>query len=160
MGRVGKPHGVRGWAHLVSTTDEPERRFAPGARVLIDGVEHVIAESRVGVRIAVRFEGCTDREQAQALRGQWLYVAADSHPPADPDEFYDHQLEGLTVRVAGQPVGVVAEVLHLPGQDVLAVDCDGRQVLVPFVEQIVPEVDLAGGSVTVHPVEGLFDDAH
>lgn len=82
-----------------------------------------------------------------------------SESPAEDDEFYDHQLVGLEARVNGSRIGTVAEVLHLPAQDVLAVDLDsGRQVLVPFVEQFVPLVDPDAGIVHIEPVEGLLED--
>lgn len=130
--------------------------------VLVDDVPRGILDSRIGARVAVLFDGCTRREDAEALRGAWLHVDVDEavETPADPDEFYDHQLEGLDVVIEGQRVGTIAEVLHLPGHDVLAVDRDDApQVLVPFVEQIVPVVDVAAGRIEVRPVAGLFDDA-
>ncbi len=81
--------------------------------------------------------------------------------PEDPDEYYDHQLEGLAaVTVDGERLGVVTEVLHLPAQDVLAVrrDGGGEELLVPFVAAIVPTVDLAGGRVEIDPPPGLLAD--
>lgn len=98
---------------------------------------------------------------AESLRGLWLHVDVDDDEgPEDPGEFYDHQLRGLDVQVDGRSIGTLADVLHLPGQDVLAVDlASGHQVLVPFVEQIVPVVDLADGVVQVVAVEGLLGDA-
>jgi 16S rRNA processing protein RimM len=145
---------VRGWVTVTPTTDEPERRFAVGSTVRADRPLE-IAEVRFGPRLAVLFAGCGTREDAEALRGLWLHCDVEGGPE-DPDEFYDHQLEGLTVFVAGTALGVVREVLHLPGQDILDVDVGGRQVLVPFVEQIVPVVDVAGGRIEVTDVEGLF----
>ena len=90
-----------------------------------------------------------------------LVEASEDERPDDPDEFYDHQLAGLpVVTTAGAPVGEVAEVLHLPGQDLLAVRaCDGREVLIPFVAQIVPAVDLDAPQVVVDPPAGLIDDS-
>jgi 16S rRNA processing protein RimM len=161
VGRVGKPHGVKGWVTVVPSTDEPERRFAPGTLLQIEQNTYVVAESRInGPRVTLRFEGCTDRDQAQSLRGAWLNVDIDpADSPAEPDEFYDHQLVGLEARANGSRIGTVAEVLHLPAQDVLAVDLDsGRQVLVPFVEQFVPLVDPDAGIVQIEPVEGLIED--
>ncbi|MEZ5119316.1 MAG: ribosome maturation factor RimM [Candidatus Nanopelagicales bacterium] len=161
MGRVGKPHGVKGWVTVVPSTDEPERRFAPGTQLQVGDSTNVVAESRInGPRVTLRLEGYTDRDQAQTLRGTWLHVDIDpSESPAEPDAFYDHQLVGLEVRADSSRIGTVAEVLHLPAQDVLAVDLDsGRQVLVPFVEQIVPLVDPERGIVEIEPVEGLIDD--
>ena len=159
IGRIGKPHGVRGWVTVAATTDEPELRFAPGSTVLLDGQPRVVEESRLAPKVALRLAGCTDREHAEALRGTWLYVDVAEESPADPDEFYDHQLEGLRVVVDGALVGTIAEVLHLPGQDLLAVDTGTGQALVPFVADIVTAVDLEGGKVEVVAMEGLFDDA-
>lgn len=149
---------MRGWVTVTAATDEPERRFAVGCEVLLDTGARTVRDVRQGPRLAVLLSGVDDRDAAEALRGQWMYVDADADPPADPDEFYDHQLEGLAVLIDGVAVGRVAEVLHLPGQDVLAVDLEARgQVLVPFVAQFVPVVDLASGHLCVTPVEGLLD---
>lgn len=146
---------MRGWVSITATTDEPERRFAVGQRVLLDDQLLTVREVRFAPRLTVLLDGCADRDGAEALRGRWLYVEADESD--DPDAYYDHQLEGLAVVLDEQVIGSVVEVLHLPGQDVLAVDLDGRQVLVPFVEQIVPVVDLDGRRIEVRRVEGLFD---
>jgi 16S rRNA processing protein RimM len=130
---------------------------------LLDGVAVTISGSRfTGNRITVRLADCSDRDQAQALRGRWLEVEIDpGERPDEPDEYYDHQLVGLQAQIGGRTVGTVAEVLHLPAHDVLAVDLDsGRQVLVPFVAQFVPVVDVEAGFLVVDPVEGLLDDAH
>lgn len=148
---------MRGWVTVNPTTDEPERRFAVGSIVLLDDAPRTVLDVRHGTRTAILLDSCSDRDAAEALRGKWLYVDADDSLPDEPDEFYDHELEGLQVWLDGEPVGRVVEVLHLPGQDVLAVDVSGRQVLVPFVAQIVPVVDVEAGRVEVRPVEGLFD---
>lgn len=140
---------------VTPTTDEPERRFAVGATVLLDDKPRNVREVRFAPRLTVLLDDCRNREAAEALRGQWLYVEAEASD--EPDAYYDHQLEGLAVVLDGEVVGRVLEVLHLPGQDVLVADLTDRQVLVPFVEQIVPVVDLAAGRVEVRRVEGLFD---
>ncbi len=157
VGRIGKPHGVRGWVSVAPSTDAPEIRFAAGAEVLIDERVRTVVESRIGARLMVLFDGCRTREDAEALRGQWIEVEFGDAVADDPDEFYDHQLEGLQVVVSGQTRGTVAEVLHLPGHDVLAVDTPDGQVLVPFVAQVVPVVDLDAGRIDVVEMEGLFD---
>lgn len=152
---------MRGWVTVTVATDEPERRFAAGSVVYLDDLACEIAQSRLnGTRVALRLDGCTDRTQAESLRGSWLYVDVGDEGPMDPDEFYDHQLVGLDVQVEGRSVGAISEVLHLPGQEVLAVDlASGRQVLVPFVKPIVPVVDLSARMVEVVAMEGLLDDA-
>ena len=102
----------------------------------------------------------SDRNAADALRGHLFVVDSAELPPIeDPDEFYDHQLEGLTVRtVDGRAVGSVIEVLHTAGGELLAVrGVDGAEVLVPFVGAIVVSVSLADGILEIDPPDGLLD---
>jgi 16S rRNA processing protein RimM len=109
----------------------------------------------------VCFEGVDGRDDADALRGAALCAAAVDLPPIeDPDEFYDHQLEGLAVlTVTGAVVGTVREVMHGAGGELLVVDREGGgETLVPFVRQIVPEVDVRGGRVLLDPPPGLLED--
>lgn len=165
VGRVGRAHGIRGDVAVDVRTDEPDRRFAPGARLPTDPatagpltVESVRWHSG---RLLVTFAGVVDRTTAEALRGTLLLAEVDpGERPEDPDEFYDHQLVGLSVvTVAGRAVGQVAEVLHLPGQDLLAVrDEEDREQLVPFVAALVPEVDLDAGRILLDPPPGLLPD--
>jgi 16S rRNA processing protein RimM len=164
VGRVARPHGVRGEVAVELRTDQPDARFAPGA-VLgtdADGKALTVQAARWHRgRLLVRFAGADDREAAEALRGRLLTVdVPDDERPADPEEFYDHQLAGLAVRtVTGETVGTVTEVLHLPGQDMLAIRReDGGEVLVPFVSAIVPEVDLDGRRLLVDPPPGLLEE--
>ena len=165
VGRVGRAHGVRGEVAVEVRTDEPERRFAAGTMLRPDpgvGALTVTAARWHQGRLLVTFAEVTDRTAAQVLQGALLLAEIDpSEVPADPDEFYDHQLVGLEVRtVGGEPVGAVTDVAHLPGQDLLAVRRpDGTEVLVPFVKALVPEVDLAGRRVWVDPPPGLLDPA-
>lgn len=164
VGRVGRPHGIRGLVTVEVRTDAPDRRFAPGSRLLTDpearGPLTVTEAAWHGARLLLGFAGVSDRAAAERLRGTVLLVDVDpSERPEDPEEFYDHQLVGLTaVTVAGAVIGEVVEVLHLPGQDVLSVRrSGGGDVLVPFVTAVVPEVDLAAGRVVVDPPDGLLD---
>ncbi|WP_374999635.1 ribosome maturation factor RimM [Aeromicrobium sp. CTD01-1L150] len=160
VGRVSRAHGIRGELTVQVRTDEPERRFAPGSSLSgDDGPLEVAGSRRHSGRLLVRFVGIEDRTAAEALHGQLLRAEVDpaAVPEAD-DEFYDHQLVGLDVRRGtGERIGVVREVTHLPAQDLLAIDVDGREVLVPFVEALVPDVDLAAGTLTVADVPGLLD---
>jgi 16S rRNA processing protein RimM len=166
VGRVGRPHGIRGDVTVEVRTDDPETRYAPGSVLLTDpeaaGPLTVEAARWHSGRLLVAFAGSHDRSAAERLRGVMLLVdVPDDEQPVDPEEFYDHQLVGLAVvTVDGQPVGEVTEVLHLPAQDVFAVQRgDGREVLVPFVAEIVPEVDLDGRRVLIDPPPGLIDEA-
>jgi 16S rRNA processing protein RimM len=109
--------------------------------------------------LLVRFEGIGDRDAAAELRGTWLTVdSATIASPDDPDEFHDTDLIGLSARTADGPaVGTVDDVLH-SGQDVLVIKAaGGREIMVPFVKAIVPEVNVAEGSLTIDPPEGLLN---
>jgi 16S rRNA processing protein RimM len=142
-------------------TDFPEQRFAVGAQLLDDTGRALTVEvvrPHRGV-LLVRFAGITDREAAAELRGHTLIVDVAELPDlTEPDEFYDHQLEGLTaVGPDGAALGTVREVVHAPASDLLVVDTARGEVLVPFVRAIVPEVDLPGGRVVLDPPAGLLD---
>ncbi|WCC79208.1 ribosome maturation factor RimM [Cutibacterium equinum] len=163
VGRVGRAHGLRGDVVVEVRTDEPDERFGVGATVRIEGTrrELTVARSRWAKNsLIVAFTQVADRNGAEELRGSVLVVdvVADEEPD-DPDEFWDRQLRGLVVvDQAGQRRGSVKDVLHMPAQDVLVIDVDGEQHLVPFVSQLVPTVDLAAGHVVVTSVPGLLDD--
>ncbi|MGZ8179978.1 ribosome maturation factor RimM [Williamsia sp. SKLECPSW1] len=168
VGRIVKSHGVRGEVVVDVRTDDPDARFAPDTelrgRLPRGGGERrltVVSAREHGDRLLVRLDGVDDRSAADDLRGTVLVVDTDSVSSGDdPDEFYDHELIGVTVRtVTGEDVGTVADVLHLPGGDTLVVavgEGDARrEVLVPFVTEIVPTVgtDL----VEIDPPDGLLD---
>lgn len=166
VGRVGRPHGLRGEVTVEVRTDDPDQRFAAGsslATVPADRGPLTVAGSRWhSGRLLVRFAGHEDRDGAEALRDTVLAIDSDQLAPlADPEEFYDHDLIGLTVvTVAGEQVGAVADVLH-HGQDLLVIagagPRSGAEILVPFVAAIVPEVDVAAGKLVIDPPPGLLD---
>ncbi|MGQ0718274.1 MAG: ribosome maturation factor RimM [Pseudonocardiales bacterium] len=161
VGRIGRPHGLRGEVTVQVRTDSPQERFAAGAQ-LGAGAGRTLTVDAVrphAGNLLVRFAGVIDRASAAELRGVLLTVEATELPDLDdPDEFYDHQLEGLTaVGSDGTKLGTVREVVHAPASDLLVVETDRGEVLVPFVRVIVPEVDLAGGRVVLDPPAGLID---
>jgi len=231
VGRIVRPHGIRGEVIVEVRTDEPEARFVPGRALATEaparpgaatatngpavpgagaasvsggapavpgaGAASVsggapavpgagtasggaaslepepgavrwvvpptltieVVRSHQG-RLIIGFEGVADRSVAEELRGVLLCVdSADVAPPADPDEFLDHQLVGLSVVTpAGEPLGEVAAIDHAPASDLLVLRRPaGGTALVPFVKAIVPEVDLAAGRVVVDPPEGLLE---
>jgi len=168
VGRIGRPHGIRGEVVIGVRTDEPDLRFAVGATLgygstpdgdVASGQLQVASARWHSGQLLVAFAGITDRTAAGELTGRWLSVDSSQLPaPPDPDEFRDHELIGLSVRTsAGEAVGVVTDVLHY-GQDLLVVrPPDGREHLVPFVQAIVPEVDVDAGTIIIDPPPGLLD---
>ena len=169
VGRVVKSHGVRGELVVEVRTDSPEERFAPASRLVgRTGRGNNTADRDVTIeaarshsgRLLVRLEGVGDRDTADALRGMLLLVDSGALPdPQDPDEFHDHQLLGLRVLdTSGDRLGEVVEVVHTAAGDLLGIRlADGSDALVPFVTEMVPEVDLAGGTCVIDPPEGLLE---
>ena len=165
VGRVVKAHGITGEVVVDVHTDDPEIRFARGTSLRArskGGAERrfTVDSSRPhGGRLLVRLDGVADRNGADALRGTLFLVDSSDLPPIeDPDEFYDHQLEGLKVRTtAGVDVGTVAEVLHTAAGELLSVRSGDREVLVPFVGAIVTSVSLADQVIEIDPPEGLLE---
>lgn len=163
VGVIGKPHGVKGDVWVEPRTDEIERRFAPGARLRFeDGSrELTVASSRWHAeRMIVSFAEVLTREVAEALRGVVLVVDVPADEvPADPEEFYDRHLIGLRVlRHDGAEAGVVTGVLHPPTQDLLVIDTETGERLVPFTAALVPQVNREAGTCTLAEVPGLIDD--
>ncbi|MCM3505423.1 ribosome maturation factor RimM [Curtobacterium sp. ODYSSEY 48 V2] len=169
VGRITKAHGLKGGIKLELYTDDPDRRFTPGAEFTLQvpsdspwsGKTLTIDELRWynGHPVAF-FEGVADRTAAETLARAILWVEQDADAETGEDDaWYDHQLVGLRVLRDGVEVGTVARVDHLPAQDLLAIDTPSRgEVLVPFVSAIVPTVDITAGTVTVTPPTGLFED--
>ncbi|SFN52453.1 ribosome maturation factor RimM [Mycetocola miduiensis] len=168
VGRLTKAHGLKGAIKLELFTDDPARRFVPGAVFTLQvptgspwhGKSLTLTELRwynghpVGF-----FEGVSDRTQAETLVKAILWIEQDSAEASlEEDAWYDHQLVGLAVHRDGEKVGTVARVDHFPAQDLLIVATATGEVMVPFVKAIVPAVDVKAGIVTVTPPAGLFEE--
>lgn len=142
-------------------TDSPEQRFVPGAQFGAGprGTLTVAAVRPHAGAMLVRFDGVSDRVAAEGLRGTLLTVDVAELPALeDPEEYYDHELEGLAaVGPDGAVLGTIREVVHAPASDLLVLETAEGETLVPFVRAIVPEVDLAGGRVVLDPPAGLLD---
>ena len=161
IGRVIKSHGIKGELSVEATTDEPEIRFAVGE--VLHGrqgkKEHDLTIKAVRAhkgRLLITFEEVEDRTAADSLRGTQFFAPPLDNP--DDEGFYDHELEGLRVIHEGADIGEVTGVTHGPVQSLLLVSLEnGKEALIPFVEEIVPEVDLEEGTCTITPPEGLLE---
>jgi 16S rRNA processing protein RimM len=168
VGRIGRPHGVRGLATVEVRTDDPDLRFAPGAVLMTDppqrGPLTVTGRKWHSGTLLLQLAAPSGdvyatREDVDTLRNTLLLVPVAALPEIeDPESFYDHQLVGLAARLTdGSTLGEVVAVRH-EAQDLLVIRRpDGPELLVPFVSALVPSVDLAGGFVVVDPPEGLLD---
>lgn len=161
VGRVQRPHGVRGELRLEVLTGYPERLAQLGT-------VHVGPEYRrfemVGCRLhqgiaLVRLAGVEDRDAADRLRGQVVYVAIEDAVPLDEHEIYEFQAEGLQVVTEdGTVLGDIAEVLAVPGaNDVLVVRGPRGEVLIPVIDDVVVDVDVEAGRLVIHVLPGLLD---
>ena len=172
IGRVSRAHGVRGEVRVMSVSDNPER-FSEGSVMFARPQKLGMAKMPSGERIRltveevrgtddfpiVAFEEVETREAAEALRGYVLEVEASQLPSLEAGEFYPFDLVGLTVRVPdGTAVGSVSDVVESPAHALLVValgdsfesnDVGAREVMVPFVDEAVPTVDLEAGYVEV-----------
>ena len=169
VGRLVKAHGLKGAFKLELYTDDPEGRFVPGATFTLQvpesspwhGKPLTVREFRwMNSHPVAFFEGVDDRDAAEELIRAILWIDQDTEAaPTEDDAWFDHQLAGLDVVRDGNVVGRVLRVDHFPAQDLLIVRVGGdREVLVPFVKAIVPEVDITGGRIVVTPPPGLFEE--
>jgi 16S rRNA processing protein RimM len=168
VARIGKPHGLHGEVTVQLHTDDPERRFVVGAMLTTQaaagsGVPRVLTVQSTRVHQGVwllGFEGIPDRTGAESLRDTRLFADVTSDEPSeDQDAWYEDDLVGLAVTTRdGTVVGEVVGLQSRPAQDLLVVRLTGGgEALVPFVEQIVPEVDLQGRRVVIDPPAGLLE---
>ena len=170
VGRIGRAHGVLGEATIEVRTDVPDERFYIGAKLFTEGNTSAFKQLTIaslrnhnGI-LLLKFEEVADRNGIEALRDTLLKAdvdMADEHQ--DEDEFHVQQLLGLKVALEdGEVIGHLDDVLNLPGQDLLAIKSivDGHEILIPFIYEFVPDVDLESGIITVNPPEGLLDLLH
>jgi 16S rRNA processing protein RimM len=166
VGRVVRPHGVRGELSVEVLSDAPER-FVPGAELGVgdpDGPaplgSAVILAARLHLgRLLLSLEGVEDRDAADRFRGAWLSIPAASARPLDPGEFWPHQLVGLAVvDHQGRERGRIADVVPGAAHDLLVVELPGgASALVPAVAALVT-VELEAGRVLVDAVPGLLPE--
>ena len=157
LGRVLSPWGVRGDLKVEPLSDTPDP-FAPGRSVTVAGHTHVIERAhRRGHLVHVKLSGIDDRHAAEPLRDQYLLVPESDLQPLDEGRYYRFQLIGLSVSsTAGEPLGRVSRILTTPSNDVFVVDGPLGEILVPAIDDIVKEIDLEGGIMTVEVVPGLI----
>tara|TARA_R110000868_G_scaffold280573_1_gene540819 strand:- start:47263 stop:47937 length:675 start_codon:yes stop_codon:yes gene_type:complete len=168
VGRLTKAHGLKGALKIELYTDDPDRRFAPGSSFSLQVPSSSPWHGKTLELVELRwynaqpvgfFVGVDDRTAAETLVKAILWVDQETAElPEEKDAWYDHQLVGLKAFRDGVEIGRVVRVDHFPAQDLLAIRTAEREVLVPFVAAIVPEVDVAAGRITLTPPAGLFED--
>jgi 16S rRNA processing protein RimM len=163
VGRIGRPHGIRGHVFVNAETDFVEQRFAPGARLWLKaerGEETLtVASLRVqGGRPVLSFEGLTRIEDVERLTGAELRVPERMLQALDEGFYYEHQLVGCAVETTDGPrIGVVTRVDGGAGGSLLAVAGARGEILIPFAADICVAVDVAAKVITIRPPEGLLE---
>ncbi|MET0590626.1 MAG: ribosome maturation factor RimM [Naasia sp.] len=167
VGRLTKAHGLKGGLKLELFTDDPSRRFTPGAEFSLQVPEESPWHGRKLTLVELRwynsmpvgfFADVADRTAAESLVKAILWIDQTPDEPAEDDAWYDHQLVGLDVVRDDRKIGVIDRLEHMPAQDLLVVRVGTAEVMVPFVRAIVPTVDVAAGRVVVTPPLGLFEE--
>lgn len=163
VARIGKPHGIRGEVTVQVLTDAPGERFVPGTEFVVEpasaGPLTVISARWNKDILLLGFEEIVDRNAAETIRGAKLFIETEDIDDEDDDEgWYEHELVGLEARIGSQVVGKVSALNTMPVQDLLVVeDANGKEILIPFVDEIVPEVNIEEGYILLTPPAGLFE---
>jgi 16S rRNA processing protein RimM len=162
IGKLRRPHGVRGEILMDILTDFPERIKA-GLQVFV-GPQHQeqtirSVRSNAGT-LLVAFEGFNNPEEVGVLRNLYLYVRAEDRPPLPPGEYYHHQLIGLPVVTdEGQRLGVLVEILANAANDIYVVRPEqGPEILLPAIDSVILDIDLQHGEIRVHLLAGLLPE--
>ncbi|HEX2190816.1 MAG TPA: ribosome maturation factor RimM [Longimicrobiaceae bacterium] len=167
VGTVQKPHGIRGELSVRVETDRPDAVFTPG-RVLLLGDDAGIPDGgTLTVERARPFKGgfllkaaglSSRTPEVEALRGRTLLIPAAEAAPLDEGEVFFHHLVGMRVVAAGEEVGRVRDVYEAPSGHLLAVERRGRkELMLPFVREMVRRVDVEGRELEIDPPAGLLD---
>lgn len=168
IGTIYRAHGVKGEVKIIPETDDPDR-FETLERVYLgrdaaSATEHPLGKVRFqptkrGLIVLVTFDGVGSREEAEALRGTFVFAAEEDLPPLEEDEAFVHDLIGLDVETAdGEAVGTVRDVMQGGGHAVYVVQRGGQpDAMIPAVEAFVEEVDLDARRLVIRPIEGLLE---
>ena len=169
VGHLNKPHGTKGELFVWPLTDHPEGVFAPGVVLSMGHPDQnepdpdlpplridTVRPFRRGVLVS--FGGVDDRNQAELIRGRYLFRRTDELEPLAEGEVFYHQLLDMdVVTVDGQELGRITEVYELRPADLLEVSGPGGQIMIPYLDHVVRDVDIEARRMVVDPPEGLLD---
>jgi 16S rRNA processing protein RimM len=161
VGRVGRPHGIRGQVAVNAETDFAEDRFTTGAAFWTRGGDEQLTVATVRFQNGkpiVGFAGIASPEDAERLRGLELRMPEELLRPLEAGVYYHHQLEGCVVETAaGERVGTVARIDGGTGGSLLVIDGPRGEVLIPLALDICVAIDIAARRIVVAPPDGLLD---
>jgi 16S rRNA processing protein RimM len=166
VGKLGACFGLKGYLKVQLYSSSPERvlelRKVYVGATPEDATEYRIEEAEIQhSNVVVKFESIEDRTEAEKLRGKFLFVNESASVKPAKGKFFVHEIIGCNVQTAdGTSVGVIEDVLKLPGNDVWTVRLGGTTYMIPAVKEFVEKVDIENRTVTVKSVEGLIEAGH
>jgi 16S rRNA processing protein RimM len=167
VGRLRKPHGLKGDVSLFPLTDRPDELFAPGRSLWVVDLEGQLLGGPIQIERSrgyhrewlIKFRGVDSRDALDPWRNQFLAVPEDELVPPEQDEVYLHELAGFAVRnETGEPLGLVTSLYELPAGLMIEVQGPKREFLLPYRKEFVVDVDRAARRLTVRPPAGLLDE--
>lgn len=168
IGRIVNTFGIRGQVKVIADTDFPQERFAPGAQVFVldqDQVKSALTIEKAQLHkgtYLLSFEAYNNINQVEPFKGMWLAIdPADQHQ-LEEDAYYHHQIIGLDIITnQGVNLGKVKDILTLGSNDVWVIkrpEPGKKDVLIPFIDDVVKSVDLENNQAFIELMEGLVDD--
>jgi 16S rRNA processing protein RimM len=166
VGRVLRPHGIRGELRVEITTDYPER-LEQHTCFYLASPDSPEAARRYPVEklrqhrgaLLLKLGGCDDRNSADELRGMLVQIPLEKAVPLEEGEYYHFQLIGVRVETeSGKWLGQVVEVLETGANDVYVLRGPRGEVLLPAVEEVIRELDLESKRMVVRPLPGMLED--
>ena len=157
VGQILGPHGTDGALKIRSFTDVPTR-FSPGNILHIRNNSHSIIESYALPKdqLVIRLTGLDSIKEVEQLAGHWVQSECSLSPTLERNEFFHYQLLGLLVySESGEELGIIKEIIQTGSNDVYLVHDGANEILLPAISQVVREIDLDEGSMTVTLIEGL-----
>lgn len=160
VGKINKPHGVRGELSVTPETDFVEERFIPGKKFYINyqgqEEEYILKSIRPHQkRYLLKFEDIENVNEVDHLRNANLLIDYDELHELENDEYYFIDLIGLDVYVEDNMIGVVGDVVEMPAHPVLVIETDERDIMVPCVDQFIKDVNLDKKTISIDWLEGL-----
>jgi len=166
VGKIVNTHGIRGEVRVISQTDFPEQRYRKGKQLTLfrenqPGLDLTVSGHRKHKNFdLLTFEGYPNINDVEPFRNGILKVSKEDLAQLEENEFYYHDIIGLTVLENDQVIGKVKEILSPGANDVWVIQRKGKKdALIPYIESVVKAIDLASGEVQVEIPEGLLDDA-
>ena len=168
IGRIVNTFGIRGQLKVIADTDFAEERFKEGQQLVILSDENIVQKVTISKSqlhkgtYLISFENYTNINQVEKFKGCWLAIQENEQHVLPEDEFYHHQIIGLKVVTdQGKTLGTIKEILQLGSNDVWVVkrmEPKKKDALLPYIDQVVKQVDLEKKEVLVELMEGLIDD--